>query len=441
MLGSIFTPPSLQGFLESLRPKFRRGWRIAFWNTFLALAALIIVTVACEVYFQLAVPFVRPSYVKRFVPGVGVLYAPHTMFRNTNGVDYWIESKVNSLGFLEREPLPPERAEESCHITIIGDSFIEANSVLLAEKFPVRLEEFAKIDLPELDVTTSSFGRMDSGQIQQIPFYDHYARKMSPDLLILVFVSNDIYDNSSFLRNLILTWDPDRPPHAFARKSENGEISLYPPDPEFFHHQILPPLKFEIFPNTFFGSWLSPKISMRMMTNKERILKRASILRKRPRYAELTVDWDDKTLSERRLWRNHLEERPLMVIREAFEFMAFGLDQFQERADRDGASLAILATESMSVGMGMKRVREKPERAPINLLREMAAARGIPVIDMYDYMIRQGGRIEDRISGMYFEHDPHWNKTGHRVAAKVVMEYLKENPGICDTREAMETAR
>ena len=130
-----------------------------------------------------------------------------------------------------------------------------------------------------------------------------------------------------------------------------------------------------------------------------------------------------------------------MVIRETFEFMAFSLDQFRERTDRDGASLAILATESMSIGLGKQRVREKPERAPINLLREMAVAREIPVIDMYDYMIRQGGRIEDRISGMYFEHDPHWNETGHRLAAKAVLEYLKENPGICDTREAMETVR
>ena len=370
-----------------------------------------------------------------------MLYEPLSVVRHTNGVDFWTDSKVNSLGFLDREPIATDRADESCHVTVIGDSFVEASEVQLASRFPVQLEDLAKRDLPELDVTISAFGREDSGQIHQIPFYDHYASKLNPDLLILVFVSNDIYDNSSFLRNLTLTWDPDRPPHAFARKSETGEISLYPPDPEFFHHQILPPPKFEVFPNTFFGAWLSPKISMRTMTNKERILERASIIRKRPRYAALTVDWDDKTLAERRLWSNHLEARPLMVIRETFEFMAFSLDQFRERTDRDGASLAILATESMSIGLGKQRVREKPERAPINLLREMAVAREIPVIDMYDYMIRQGGRIEDRISGMYFEHDPHWNETGHRLAAKAVLEYLKENPGICDTREAMETVR
>lgn len=416
------------------RSSFRGAWRLAFWNTLLVLAALLLVLAACEVYFRLTVPFVRSSWATEFVPGVGLLYEPHTVFRSTNGVDYWTESKVNSLGFLEREPLPPERAEESCHIAIIGDSFIEANEVILAKRFPVRLEEFAKRDLPELDVTTSAFGRTGSGQIQQIPFYDSYARKMNPDLLILVFVFNDIYDNSSFLRNLNPPWDPDRPPHAFAQKSETGEIFLYPPDPEFAKYQLLPIPTFEILPNTLVGSWLSMKISMRIMPFKQRTMEQAQILQRRPRYASLMADWDSKTLAEGRLWSNHMEESPLLAIREAFDFMAFGLDQFQERAERDGASLAILATESMS--MGTKHVRQKPERAPINTLREMAETRGIPVIDLYDYAIRQGGRdqIKDSLLEMRFAHDYHWNEIGHRRAAEAVLEYLKANPSICDTQ-------
>ena len=416
------------------RFSLRGAWRIALWNTLLVLTALLAVLAAGEVYFRLTVPFVRSSWSTEFVPGVGLLYEPHTMFRSTNGVDYWTESKVNSLGFLEREPLSPERAEESCHIAIIGDSFIEANEVVLAKRFPVRLEDLSKRELPELDVTTSAFGRTGSGQIQQIPFYDHYARKMKPDLLILVFVFNDIYDNSSFLRNLNPPWDPDRPPHAFAKKSETGEIFLYPPDPEFAKYQLLPIPKFEIFPSTFFGSWLSMKISMRMMPFNRRTVEQARILRERPRYASLMADWDSKTLSEGRLWNNHMEERPLLAIREALDFMAFGLDQFQERADRDEASLAILATESISIGT--KHVREKPARAPINLLREMADARGIPVIDLYDYAIRQGGRgqIKDTLLEMRFAHDYHWNEIGHRRAAEAVLEYLRANPSICDTR-------
>ena len=40
---------------------------------------------------------------------------------------------------------------------------------------------------------------------------------------------------------------------------------------------------------------------------------------------------------------------------------------------------------------------------------------------------------------MHFKYDAHWNETGHRLAANAVLEYLKENQAICDTREVVET--
>lgn len=191
-----------------------------------------------EVYLRITMPFVISSRVLQFVPNVGFLYKPHTVLRYTNRVDFWTESKVNSLGFLDREPIAPKRADESCHIAIIGDSFVEAGEVPLAKRFQIQLEDLANGELPHLDVTTSAFGRGGSGQISQLPFYDHYARRMKADLLILVFVVNDFMDNSSFIRNMKYPWDPYHPPHAFAQKSESGEIILHPPDPEFENYKI-----------------------------------------------------------------------------------------------------------------------------------------------------------------------------------------------------------
>ena len=155
----------------------RRVWRVVFWNTLLTLAGLILVMAAGEAYLRLKVPFLESSVDVEFVPGVGFLYQPHTLVRATDGVEFWTESKVNSLGFLEREPLAEEEAAESCHIAIIGDSFVEASEVQLANRFPVLLEEFAERDLPELNVTTSAFGLRGTGQIQQIAFYDSLCKQ------------------------------------------------------------------------------------------------------------------------------------------------------------------------------------------------------------------------------------------------------------------------
>ena len=426
------------------RARSRRTSRVALWNVLLCLFALLLIIMAGEVYLRRTVPFMASSRPVEFVPDVGFLYKPHSVVRYTNGVDFWTDSKVNSLGFLDREPIAMDRADESCHVTVIGDSFVEAGEVELASRFPVQLEDFAKRDLPELDVTVSAFGRGASGQIHHLPFYDHYARKMNPDFIVLVFVVNDFMDNSSFIRNLKHPWDPDRPPHAFAQRSASGEIVLYPPDPDYESHKILDyPPKFEIFPRTFVGFWFSVKVRTVLLNQfalfninaQERMEEKVNILRDRPHYASLTSDW--KIVSRGRLSRSLMEDTPLKVLQEALEFTAFGLDQFQERADRDGASLAILATESMSTSP--RRLREKQaSRAPIDLLRQMADAREIPVIDLYDFMLRQGGRIEEKYYGMHFAHDPHWNETGHRWAAEAILEYLKGNQAICGTQSAVE---
>ena len=126
-----------------------------------------------------------------------------------------------------------------------------------------------------------------------------------------------------------------------------------------------------------------------------------------------------------------------MAVQEALDLTAFALDQFQERAERDGASLVILAHETMSSWLSYAR-RRTGRRAHIDILREMADARGIPVIELYDRMVRLGGRIEDRLHEMRFRHDGHWNETGHHRVAEALLEYLKKNREICDARAAVE---
>ena len=172
----------------------------------------------------------------------------------------------------------------------------------------------------------------------------------------------------------------------------------------------------------------------------EQLLEKVSILRKRSRYASLTADWDGKRMTRAELERAPMDAEPLMAVQDALDFTAFSLDQFQARAERDNMSLVILANETLSLRLSDDAQRKRKYRAYIEILREMADAREIPVIDLYDYVVRLGGRIEDRLSEMVLVHDRHWNKTGHRRAAEAVLEYLKQNREICDTHAAVERA-
>ena len=110
------------------------------------------------------------------------------------------------------------------------------------------------------------------------------------------------------------------------------------------------------------------------------------------------------------------------VYEDALDFTAFGLDQFKERADRDGAALVILSTQHMGTrgNLGFDR------------LTALAEARGIPVIDYYDYVLRQGA---DPKRDARWLHDNHWNAAGHQWAAEALLEYLKQNQEICTMRK------
>ena len=60
---------------------------------------------------------------------------------------------------------------------------------------------------------------------------------------------------------------------------------------------------------------------------------------------------------------------------------------------------------------------------------------GIPVIDQYDYIIRQGGRAGDA----RWPHNLHWSPTGHQWAAEALLEYLEQHPETCGGAVAGET--
>ncbi len=176
--------------------KSARVLRLIGWNTGVLAAGLILTGAAAETWFRLTTPFLATSSPKRFLPKVGLIFQPNAEGRWTNRLDFWTVQRSNSLGFLDREPISPQRAIASCHVAMIGDSFVEAIQIPIADKFHVRLEALAARQLPDLDITTAAFGLGNTGQINQLPFYDEFARRLRPKLLVLVFLPNDFMNNA-----------------------------------------------------------------------------------------------------------------------------------------------------------------------------------------------------------------------------------------------------
>ena len=405
--------------------------RVAGWNALFLIIGLILIAIAGEVTVRLFTPFERRDALPtHFVPGVGLLYEPGGEHRWTNHQDFWTISQANSLGFLDREPISSERAAESCHITIIGDSFVAARQVPIASKLQVRLEELAAQEMPELDVTPSAFGIHNTAQVNQLPFYDHYARQLSPKLLALTFTENDLWDNSARLSALFKGWDPDRAPYAFAERGTDGAVHWRSPSPDYkpllgISQRTRISRTLLSFQWSELATWVERKLPKSVTLSpyfRNVVESRAEILQRRPAHATIHDGW--AYTNWQLLYELLLQEDPPPVFREGREFAELALDEFAERARRDSAALVILSTHMMG---------DRNAEFSI-LLNEMAVERGIPIINQHEYITAQGESIENA----HFAHDWHWNAAGHRWAAETLLEYLKQNQEICATMDGVD---
>ena len=403
--------------------KHSRALRIAAWNALAIVSGLLLIALIGEAYFRLTKPFIDTRIPYQFADGVGLIWEPNAEFRYADWRDNdWVVSRTNSQGFLDREPVSPERAAESCHMTFIGDSFVDAWQVPIADKFHVRLEDMAARELPHLNIATQAYGIANTGQINQIPFYDEYARLLNPKVVALVFYFNDFANNSTALRSLKIGADPHKMPFMFAQRDARGTLTLRPPDPEYEQFLQPPPWYSKawgwLIRISYLAKWLDIKglilVDDRALPTEEW----ADMIAERPCCAWLLDVWRPG-----REWTHigqpFLEERMPPVYEDALEYTAFGIDQFKLRADRDGAHLIILSATADTGTQG------DPQ---FDRLVAIAEARGIPVISDYDYIVRQGHNPEDGI----LRFDGHWNATGHQWVAETFLEWLKENQDVCD---------
>ena len=333
--------------------------------------------VAGEAWFRATQPFGLRDGRYEWVPGVGVHRVAHSEVRWTNRLDYWVVSRANSFGFLDREPLSPARARASCHVAIVGDSFVDAREVPLRDKMHVRLEEMTARRLPAADVTTTGWGRGMTGQIRQLAFWDKWIHRYSPKLVVLVFVDNDIADNAPLRSRMSASLDP------------GGRVVLRRPS--------------------------SPRRSLGRPTWTDRFVQKGRDVYSR---ASFFVHVHMRTAA--------VLLPPVQTLQPDLpQFTAFALDQWLERAQRAGASLVILASHTMRTSDWALDGGE----SQFDWLAREAAKRQIPMVDQFDYIARNGILV----SNAHWKYDHHWNPQGHQWAAEALLEWLEQNLWACGT--------
>ena len=401
------------------RSRLHRALHGGLGNALLVVASLALVGLAAEAWLRWTTPFVSLSTPKVFVPDVGVLLQPDTEIRTTNHLDWWTRERTNALGFLDREPLAPEQ-RGSCHVVVFGDSFVHAREVPIEEKFHVRLEALAAVELPGLDITTSAFGYGETGQFAQLAFWEQYARHSHPNLAILAFTPNDFIDNFPLWDALYDGTDPAYLRHWSAGRDDDGGFELRPPTPDFKLLEAAPaetsvPARLwqRMRLKSALLSWFSANWQHRFGGDRD-FAARARVLATRPAYARLLDGWRPLGFGP---FEKDADLGGSPFHKEALAHTAFALDLFKERTQRQGTFFAILAVHRLArFGDG-----------PLRQLRRLAAERQIPLIDQVDYIRRQGAELRDA----EWAHDGHWSPQGHQWAAEALLEFLIGNPEVC----------
>ena len=419
-------------------PRLRRLGRVAVLNMVGVAGGLVVVACVAEVYARSKAEF---RYMERQVyyhPRAGRLFVPGSEVRRTNMLDFWTVSRANRWGFLDRPP--PSKAgttRESCRVAVVGDSFVAATMLPVSAKLHVRFEEIAGQRAPDLGVVASAYGHPDTGQINQLGYYDEFVSRTSPEIVVLVFVDNDFDNNNPWYKHFRRTQVKRK---VEAARANDGSFELLPPCSLGGCDRALERAA-DAMPaddrDAAGGPSASAPSILGGLGRIERALRSSyavgmlqtkvatfSALRSFPKPGKLTLQIRFSTYAE---WFGEEEDWPGPGVdmlrnlppigREALEYTEFALDQWMVRANRDSFVLAVLASHSMGTRGDMR----------FDLLNALASARGIPVVDQLGYITHQGGRIEDA----HWAHDYHWNAAGHQWAAEALMEWLEQNPEAC----------
>lgn len=102
------------------------------------------------------------------------------------------KTKVNSLGFLDKEP---DLSLSRCNVLVLGDSYVAAHQVEIDKKFIVLLGEMLKARDPRIQVI--GMGMDGTSIVHQTEFYKKFRNSFSrnPDFVLVPLISNDLRDS------------------------------------------------------------------------------------------------------------------------------------------------------------------------------------------------------------------------------------------------------
>lgn len=391
-------------------------------NLAITAASLCLSLILAELALRSVVPLDsrRPFEFRIPHPILGWSLQPNTtyLYKTPEGT---VSVTYNSEGWRDVEH-DVEKSEEVFRILVLGDSFMEANSVELENTFHRQIEKLAREAGNNVEVI--NMGVAGYGTLQEYLVFQHMGQLYEPDLVLVGFFDgNDVINNSWELSSIL---------------TEKGQVTNARP-----FLDLNKPETWAITPVDFEGaqrSYAENKASLEARKNK--LTEKLALLRLlTSQIARIPVP-DDliNQESQQEAVERSRYELALMGVNYCVEPAEFTrawdateriFARFKEEVEAYGAKLVVFtvpAVEEVSLEY-MKSViadvdypdklclEEAPGHARLNRMLTDLDINQISLLSDFQTVMRK-----DQIN--LYQSDLHWNPTGHALAAKRVVSEL-----------------
>ena len=377
-------------------------------NLALCVGTVVVLCLAAEVALRFTYHPENLGTVVQFDKDLGWSLKPNSQLRSVDSemdLDYRI--KVNSVGMRERE-FSPVKAPGTKRILIIGDSIAFGTGVDAGLRFSDFIDRALGDEAEVLNAGVCGWGTD-----QELIYYESKGRYLNPDVVVLeVTVANDILNN--MLDHLFLGSAP-KPRFVLAGDSLGlDETKLIPPAPPV-HHRIRNLLK----------------RSRLLLFVKRRIdaVARSRAVREAPARKPRGFDKEglDKIYSHWSVYEKSYDDR----FEEGWRITEALIDRLSVLCRQNGTELIVFEFP-LKIEVDEPWRREllehygiDPDRfdfsKPYRKLADFCASRDIEFIYPLDEF-----RKASLHQSLYFDKDTHPNMYGHAMAAKVLLETLRD---------------
>jgi len=385
--------------------KYLANLSLVIFGIFMALALV-------EVIFTYVYPQSDDFY--QFDPYIGWKHIP-----NKTGLwvrkEFVVPIKINSEGFRDVEHFP-EKPPDVYRIVVLGDSFVEAFQVKYEETFCYLLEKMLNSDSEiKKKVEVINLGVSAFGTAQEYQTLRYYGLKYNPDLVILLFCTNDVTDN--------VDEDIRRP--RFALDSKGNLIQVWKPKCKTTAYESIKNFFKGIFPKTYnfvantLGS--NPTIF--------NFLVKMGIARPSPKNETKTRNVNPYEVGLRVFSVNYSED-----FRHAWNLTkALILATKKEAEENNAKFLFVLPAvkwqvhedyfqELLNKYTFLKKNKYDLER-PNKILINFSIENDIKYVDLLPYFKNYVNKTGLRL---FYYYDGHWNANGHKLAAQVLYEKVRD---------------